>query len=82
MFNEIKEILILSKKNNVDSKSIPAGVEKVLTNILGPSLIRKIDLVINNIMTQVKMQRESFPENQYVVVLLDLIISCSKEFKI
>lgn len=82
MFNEIKEILILSKKNNVDSKSIPAGVEKVLTNILGASLIRKIDLVINNIMTQVKMQRESFPENQYVVVLLDLIISCSKEFKI
>lgn len=82
MFNEIKEILMLSKKNNVDSKSIPAGVEKVLTNILGASLIRKIDLVINNIMTEVKMQRESFPENQYVVVLLDLIISCSKEFKI
>lgn len=82
MFNEIKEILMLSKKNNVDSKSIPAGVEKVLTNILGASLIRKIDSVINNIMTEVKMQRESFPENQYVVVLLDLIISCSKEFKI
>lgn len=82
MFNEIKEILMLSKKNNVDSKSMPAGVEKVLTNILGASLIRKIDLVINNIMTEVKMQRESFPENQYVVVLLDLIISCSKEFKI
>lgn len=82
MFNEIKEILMLSKKNNVDSKSIPAGVEKVLSNILGASLIRKIDLVINNIMTEVKMQRESFPENQYVVVLLDLIISCSKEFKI
>lgn len=82
MFNEIKEILMLSKKNNVDSKSIPAGVEKVLTNILGASLIRKIDSVINNIMTEVKMQRESFSENQYVVVLLDLIISCSKEFKI
>ena len=82
MFNEIKEILMLIKKNNVDSKSIPAGMEKVLTNILGASLIRKVDLVINNIMTGVKMQRESFPEYQYVVVLLDLIISCSKEFKI
>lgn len=41
---------------------------KVLTNLLGASLIRKIDLVINSIMMEVKMQRESFPEYQYVVV--------------
>lgn len=41
---------------------------KVLTNLWGASLIRKIDLVVNSIMTEVKMQRESFPEYQYVVV--------------
>ena len=68
MFNEIK------KKNNgqqekQSSFQVYTYVDgKVLTNLLGASLIRKIDLVINSIMTEVKMQRESFPEYQYVVI--------------
>lgn len=55
-------------------------MEEVLTNPLETSLIRKIGLKINNILTKVKTQTESFPEYLYVMVLLDLIISCSKKF--
>lgn len=64
----------LKKKNNgqqekQSSFQVYTYVDgKVLTNLLGASLIRKIDLVINSIMTEVKMQRESFPEYQYVVI--------------
>lgn len=80
MFKEIKEILMPSKRNDVDSKLISAGVEDVLTNLLGASLVRKIDFEINNTRADVNTRRASFPECQCIVVSLDLVISCSKEF--
>lgn len=49
-------------------ESVSAEKEEVLTNLLGASLIREIDLKINNILTKVKTQRESFPEYQYVMI--------------
>ena len=69
MFNEIKKKNFSGQQEKQSSFQVYTyGDGKVLTNLLGASLIRKIDLVINSIMTEVKMQRESFPEYQYVVV--------------
>lgn len=66
----------------MDSKSISTGKEEMLTNLLVASLFRKIDSEINNRLNEVKTQRKSFPEYQYMLILVDLIISCSKGFKI